>query len=193
MSSPYISEPMSRHDLRNIAHVFLEKLGLEKTIYFPVTAVLETLHLIFPNFSFEIVEDEELPKNVQADTDAISGHIRIRNSVYERACEGSAIDRMTITHEISHFLLLRICSVKFQRNNDNEVVLQYRDPEWQAGCLAGEIMVNSALTSDFGVKDIQEKCGVSYTAACKQYSAMHRSVKPKEGVIVEYCKRLQAL
>ena len=51
---------------------------------------------LFDDFNYEVVEDKVLSKKVHADTDIRTGHIRIKESVYEGACNGEGRDRMTI-------------------------------------------------------------------------------------------------
>ena len=57
----YIIEPKSRQNLRELALILREFLNLENEKYFPVTELLDVLAEIFDNFSYEIVEDNELP------------------------------------------------------------------------------------------------------------------------------------
>lgn len=169
----YIIEPKSRKDLRRIARVFREHLHLDDKEYFPIVEVLEILPEIFKGFSFEIVGDDELPTGVHADTDIVTGHVRIRESVYDGACVGNGRDRMTIAHEISHFIELSILGFKLQRNFSSRRIESFRDPEWHAKCLAGEIMVPAHLMKDASISAIMEKCGVSEDAARCQYRHIH--------------------
>ena len=99
----YIVEPKSRQDLRNLTVILRKFLKLENEKYFPITELLDVLSEIFDNFSYEIVEDNELPFGTHADTNTLTGHIRIRESVYEGACNGNGRDRMTIAHELGHY------------------------------------------------------------------------------------------
>ncbi len=75
----------------------------------PIVELLDILTEIFKDFSYEIVDDTELPLIMHADTDVRTGHIRIKESVYERACNGEGRDRMTIAHEIGHYFTLCFC------------------------------------------------------------------------------------
>lgn len=70
---------------------------------FRLQKLLDVLAEVFEDFSYEIVEDDELPLGTHADTDVLTGHIRIKQSVYNNACNGNGRDRMTIAHEIGHF------------------------------------------------------------------------------------------
>ena len=101
--SNYMVEAKSRSDLRRLARLLREHLHLDEVLYFPIVELLDVLTELFDDFSYEIVEDSALPKKVHADTDIRTGHIRIKESVYEGACNGEGRDRMTIAHEIGHY------------------------------------------------------------------------------------------
>lgn len=170
----YMVEAKSRQELRLLARQFRKQLHLEECLYFPIAEVLDVLAELFPNkFSYEIVEDSEFPEGTHADTDVRTGHIRIRESVYDGACEGKGRDRMTIAHEIGHFLTLSLCGFKLERNFTKKTCPTYRDPEWQAKCFAGELLVPAYLVKDLSPKRIAAQCGVSVDAAKIQYRHIH--------------------
>ena len=77
----YIVEPKSRLQLRELARMLREYLKLENEKYFPITELLDVLAEVFDNFSYEVVEDSELPIGTHADVR--TGHIRIKESVYD--------------------------------------------------------------------------------------------------------------
>lgn len=169
----YVVEAKSRGDIRGLARILRKTLGLEKEIYFPIVELLDVLCMIFPRFSYEIVEDGIFPENIHADTDVMNHHIRIKQSVYDGAAEGVGRDRMTIAHEIGHYFMLCCCGIKFQRNFKKESIPTYKSPEWQAKCFAGELLVDAKLTKDMNPYEIVEQCGVSIDAAKYQYRKMH--------------------
>ena len=161
----YIIEPKSRQNLRELALILRE--------YFPVTELLDVLAEIFDNFSYEIVEDNELPFGTHAETNTATGHIRIKESVYEGACEGNGRDRMTIAHELGHYFTVCFLGFKLERNFCKKKVKTYCDPEWQAKCFAGELLIPAHLMKGCSVKEIVEECGVSYDAAEFQYKKIN--------------------
>ena len=110
-----------------------------------------------------------------ADTDIRTGHIRIKESVYEGACNGEGRDRMTIAHEIGHYFTLCFCGFRLERNFSGGKIPAFRDPEWQAKCFAGELMVPAHRVKGMDAYEIADQCGVSYDAACVQYKHL-----PKE-------------
>ena len=164
----YISQPLSRNQLRSYARQIRKFLGIEDDLYFPVMEVLEILPEIFPKLTWEVVSDDELPYHIHAETDIITHHIRIKESVYDGACNGKGRDRMTIVHEIAHYFILCVSGIRLQRNFSPNKVVTYCDPEWQAKCLAGELMIPAYLVKDLNVFEVEEKCGVSFEAACYQ-------------------------
>lgn len=171
--SEYIVEAKSRKDLRNLAMILRKHLGLENQLWIPVVELLDILVEILDGFSYEIVPDHSLPPGTHAETDIRTGHITIKESIYERACDGEGRDRMTIAHEIGHFFMLCFYGFKLQRNFTKREVKHFNDPEWQAKCFAGEFLVPYHLTAEMSAAEIAEACGVSYDAA--EYQLKHRN------------------
>lgn len=172
----YVVESISRKDLRRYAFQIRKLLHLENNIYFPIVQLLELLPEIFEDFSYEIVEDTKLPSNVHADTEILQKHIRIKNSVYEGACNGNGRDRMTVAHEISHFLLLCVSGLKLERNFTRGQLKAYNDPEWQAKALAGELMCAMHLIKNMPLNDIIKECGVSESAGKYHYQKCREAI-----------------
>lgn len=162
-------EPKSRTDLREIAYLFRKWLSLEHVLFFPVVEVLDLLSLINNDFNYEIVNDDILPNNTHADIDIKTGLIRIKESVFIGACNNRGRDRMTIAHEIGHFVLLCQYGFKLERSFSLEKIPAYQDSEWQAKCFAGELMIPAHLVKGMSKREIVEKCGVSPDAANTQY------------------------
>ena len=161
----YRAQPLSRRDLREHALEFRKFFNLENELFFPVVRVLDILTVTLEEFNYEIVEDKELPSQCHAETDVDAKCIRIRQSVYDGAYKGNGRDRMTIAHEIGHYLLLVVHSLKLHREFGEESVKAFQDPEWQAKCFAGELMVPSHLVKDLTAQQVAQSCGVSQQAA----------------------------
>lgn len=168
----YVVEPKSRKELRHLANLLRRRLGLEKALWIPIVEILDVLGEVFSDFSFEIVPDRELSPGIHAETNIKNGHITIRESVYERACDGEGRDRMTIAHEIAHFFTVCYCGFRLQRNFSRKAIPAFIDPEWQAKCFAGEFMISSQLTKNMSTREIVKQCGVSWDAA--EYQIAHR-------------------
>ena len=168
-------EAKSRADLRRLARMLRERLHLDDVLYFTIVELLDVMTELFDDFNYEVVEDKVLSKNVHADTDIRTGHIRIKESVYEGASNGEGRDRMTIAHEIGHYFTLCFCGFNLERNFGEGKIPAFRDPEWQAKCFAGELMVPAHRAKGMNEYEIADQCGVSYDAACVQYKHL-----PKE-------------
>lgn len=162
----YIAEPIQRTEIRLVAKEIRKLLQVEDRLYIPVITILENvMPLIFPSFCYEIVPKEYFSEKKHGETDIVNHIVRIREDVYYRAINGSGRDRMTIMHEIAHYILLVIYGVKFERNFDNRIIITYKDPEWQAKALAGEIMCPHDKIQGLSVSQVIYYCGVSKDAA----------------------------
>lgn len=170
----YIVEAKSRKNLRECAYEFRKIFNFDDVLYFPIVEVLDFMPEIFDGFSYEIVEDCTFSKDIHADTDIMAQHIRIKESVYEGACNGIGRDRMTIAHEIGHYFTMCICGFKLQRNFGKRKTRTYQDPEWQAKCFAGELMIPAHLINSMDANEIADKCGVSHEAANFQYKILKK-------------------
>lgn len=82
MRYQYMVEAKSRQDLRELAYALRKKLQLAGVLYFPIVDLLDVFCELYPEFSYEIVEENVLPSNVHADTDVLGHHMRIKESVY---------------------------------------------------------------------------------------------------------------
>ena len=51
----------------------------------------------------------------------------------------------------------------------------YKDPEWQAKALAGELMMPRNLIKNYTIEQIAQKCGVSIEGAKVHYKLIHKS------------------
>lgn len=162
----YIAEPLSRNNLRTFALRLRETFDLHQELYFPVMSFLEhVMPSICEGFHYEIVPGHDLPEKRHAEIDVAKRVIRIREDVYEGAVDGKGQHRMTIMHEIAHYLLLVLCGVKFSRAFGEVPAEAYRDPEWQAKALAGEIMCPAHQIRHLSATQIVRECGVSRSAA----------------------------
>ena len=168
--SDYIAAPLSRQNLLDYAKTIRVSLNLEDRLCFPVLSFLEILPDFFSvlGFTFEIVPDSEFPNAVQGETDVTNHHIRIKESVYNGAYNGNGRDRYSIMHEISHYLLMSVSGVTFQRNISGRKVKTYEDPEWQAECLAAELLMPFDLVREKSIQEIANDCKVSFAAARTQ-------------------------
>lgn len=170
----YMVEAKSRKEIRSLVRVFRQHFNIDDCLYFPIVELLDVLAVFFPDYNYEIVEDNELPADTHADTDITTGNIRIKQTVYDRACAGEGRDRMTIAHEIGHYFMLKFCGFKLERNFSEKNVDTCRDPEWQAKCFAGELLVPAHLVNGMTQAEISVRCGVSLDAAGIQHKKLKK-------------------
>ena len=154
------AKPESREDLRYLAKLIRKELGiaLDKK-YVDVTWILERLDVLDSEYSYEIVDDDELGAAVQAQTDILKDTIYIKESVYEGAIQNNGRDRMTIAHEILHLILHQPVALTLYRRTDDLPI--YKNPEWQAECFAGELLMPYDQIKDMTEEEIVEQCKVS--------------------------------
>ena len=131
--------------------------------YLDIVSLLE-FKLHFIGLIFEVARDEEL-----GDDDALTFPdkkiIRVKNSVYENACNGNGRDRFTLAHEIGHLFLHQ--GISLGRSYEPRAHQFFEDSEWQADTFAAEIMMPLSLYQTLypDKEKIKTAFGVSYAAA----------------------------
>lgn len=166
-------ESKSRQNLRDLAKEIRHRLGIEDLLYFPADRILDIIHEIDSEAHYEIVKDDELRNGDFATTDVISKTIKIREDIYDKACEGDHFARMVIVHEFSHFATINVYGFELAMNSGKGKIKTYEDPEWQAKCLAGELMMPYDKIQELSLNEIKEKCGVTTNAVLT-----HLKIKP---------------
>lgn len=170
----YRARPLSRKDIRQMAHTMRGLLGIKQQAYVDVINLLENvLPLLYENFSYEYVPDNEM--EVMGLTTPDNSKITIRESVYIGACRGNGRDRFTIMHEIAHFFLHKGLAVQLTRGN--ETVKTFEDPEWQADAFAGEFLMDCDVVEGMSIEEISSRCGVSLSAAKCQHKQYQKNKK----------------
>lgn len=165
-------ESLSRKKARAIANFIRGLLGINE-LYVDVPRMLENMTREFPDFNYEIVEDEELPESVYGtfipNYETNQSVVKIPNRVYLAACNNgstSGRDRMTIVHEIAHYFLIIYFKFKPIEKLGRGRPSKSKDPEWQAMAVAGEILMPFEETVHMiDPYELVKKCGVSYDAA----------------------------
>lgn len=165
-------ESLSRKKARAIANFIRGLLGINE-LYVDVPRMLENMTREFPDFNYEIVEDEELPESVYGtfipNYETNQPVVKIPNRVYVAACNNgstSGRDRMTIVHEIAHYFLIIYFKFKPIEKLGRGRPSKSKDPEWQAMAVAGEILMPFEETVHMiDPYELAKKCGVSYDAA----------------------------
>ena len=170
----FIVESKSRYGIRYIAKTIRRYLGIENAVYVDVVALLDILSRSIPKFSYEIVANNKLPKKVFATTDVKTGKIRIKQRIFNKACDGDGFARFTIAHEIGHFVTLVLLGFQLTRTFDNNKPKPFNDPEWQADCFAGEFLMSYDVVKNYSEKELVDNCGVTPKAARCQFKAFRK-------------------
>ena len=186
MSKKYATDyevpPLSRKDLRYLAKEFRRYLKI-KTICFPIVELLEMLFQIGVNY--DIIDNAEWEKEFgnqkHAEYNLSTRTINIKEDIYNRAVLGHGRDRFTIAHEIAHVILLDDKAIKLAKKRGDTTIPLCKNPEWQADCLAGELLIPYHLCKDMDAYEISQKCRVSLDAAIYQKSKFQdiNSIKEK--------------
>ena len=179
----YIVEPLSRIYIRQIVRRFKSILGVKYGSYINVVALLDILSKKIEGFSYQVVPDKELPKKVFATTNIQLGIIKIKQQIFDNACDGDGFARFCIAHEIGHYILLKLCGFQLAKTNSKYKIPKYMDPEWQAECFAGELLMGYDAVKNFTIQELVSKCCVTTKAANYQYNMFRKKYNMK-GVII---------
>jgi len=160
------AEPIQRIRLRAISVKLRELSGYSDELYFPIVKFVEhKMPKLFRGFNLEIKEKAYFSPNTHGETSVEEQVIRIREDVYIGAINGNGRDRMTMAHEVGHYVLLVAKGIKFYRTFEETEIEAFRDPEWQAKALAGELLCPFNLIKGMTASQIAKDCGVSNPAA----------------------------
>jgi hypothetical protein len=157
--------PLSVTDIEALGIKIREILRFTSVRWLPVPHIIEhMLPTIYgEDFSFRVEGLDEMGSNhAYADPDGLE--LVLRSDVYERMVAGLGRDRMTAMHEMSHLILHP--RQRLYRRMREEPPPPYRDPEWQAKCLAGATMMPAGLMLGCStIKQVVDEFGVSADAA----------------------------
>jgi len=152
--------PRSLNDIRDIVHRFRKALNL-KGSRVPVGTLVEAF-MRSDTFTIEIVPDDQITEEAVTIPDRLL--IKIKNSVYERACNNEGQARFTICHELGHLFLHKGQSVYARALTDHPT---YCDSEWQANSFAIELLADNRLIDieQDTAADLVERFSISRVAA----------------------------
>ena len=176
MTNIYKVQPTSRLKIREFANRIRRLFAIENDYDIPIVEVFEFLSSQ-GLFSFEILDVDEMG-NKCGETFPSERHINIREDVYDKACIGDPFSRTTLAHEFFHLFhhseeVISLC----RTDSEVEKLKAYEDPEWQANCFAGELLVPKELVKDMNVEEVVEKCRVSVTMANYQMNQYKKEDK----------------
>lgn len=157
--------PMRRIEIRDLAFDLRRQLGAANCLWFPILEVVEQVFpRMDPDYFFQVVEQAELGSShglTEREGDSVT--IKIRDDIYERAYREEGRDRGTVAHEAGHYLMHAKCP-SLHRHFGGELK-SFEDPEWQAKCFQGELLIPRELVRGMAAHQIVEQCGVSLDAA----------------------------
>ncbi|WP_370199390.1 ImmA/IrrE family metallo-endopeptidase [Roseibium sp.] len=113
-------------------------LGLEATPRFPIIEVIEMLSDRLELVQFEVWTKAEMG-DAEGYTCPQGDFIRLREDVYEKACNGDGRARFTAAHELGHFLLHTNIPLARTRRGDGTAPFRLAEP--QANQFAAEILM----------------------------------------------------
>lgn len=167
-----MAQPLSRQDIRDYVDALRQKLKLQDAAYVDIVYLAEN---VFPfmfsksGYSFQVIDNKAMG-NRHGLTNPHDGTVYIREDVYMGANQGYGRDRMTIAHEIGHFLLHNGIVLGLSKVDPNTRISPCRNPEWQASAFAGEFLMGHNIIKDLTVQQIVDLCVVSRKAAAYQKS-----------------------
>jgi hypothetical protein len=173
-----IAEPIQRVKLQKIANVVREWAECKNELYFPIMPFLEhKMPLLFSGFHHEVMPKSYFPPDTHGETSVEERLIRIREDVYLGAIQGMGRDRMTVAHEVGHYILLVAKGLKLYRSFAETKIEAFRDPEWQAKAFAGELLCPYHLIGGMAAPQIALACGVSDDAAGYHFKLKNPTIR----------------
>ena len=133
------TNPLSVKDISLIASNTRKKYNIKPDDAFPI---LEYIDYLFGEglLSIQLIDDNDplLDKNTPAVYNAKDNFIYIKVSVLEEIECGNYRSNFTLAHELFHYLQHQVLGFEFKEVEDRKT---YEDPEWQANCYAGELLL----------------------------------------------------
>jgi Zn-dependent peptidase ImmA (M78 family) len=134
----FIVPPLSRRAIRQVAGLMREACKCKT----PMLDVMRLVEFWLPEhdegFTFLPVSREELG-DIHGLTVPSKRVIKLREDVYYGALDGKGRDRMTVAHELGHYVLHR--SVEWALLPPGGTIPAYRSSEWQASAFAAELLI----------------------------------------------------
>lgn len=140
------TNPLSVKDISNIATSIREQYGIARDKAFPILEILK--QLFYDNYlSIQLLSDDDpyLDKNTPAVYNANDNFIYLKESVIEEVESGNYRSNFTLAHEFFHYLQHQVLGFIFEEVEDRKT---YEDPEWQANCFAGELLLPDEFLSN---------------------------------------------
>lgn len=153
------------------------RFGLDKVKKFPV---VEFLELVMPQideeFTLVLVEDDELMGRA-AETIPVEHMIRVKQSVYDAACQGSYWARTVMAHELGHYVLHGEDTVAYAHEAPGERVPDDINAERQADIFAAELLAPVHLVDETSDYLVSKHFGITRGMARSQMNQVRRVQK----------------
>ena len=166
----YESMPTSRLELISIAKD-CKTVWKIKDLYFPIIKIYDDL-MDAKKLFYQVVEDNDpifKDENELAYYSYDENLVYIKESVWIEAEQDIGRSRFTLTHELCHYLLIRV--FEFGYKEVEKEPKKYKDPDWQADFLAGALLMDFEKTEGMTVAQLIDLCKVSEEAAIVHISA----------------------
>lgn len=133
------TNPLSVNDIADIAKRVRKEYKIESGDCFPI---LKYLSYIYDQelIGLSILDDNDsyLDKDTPAKYNANDNFIYLKESVINEIESGNYRSNFTLAHELFHYLQNKVLGFSFEEVEDRKT---YEDPEWQANCFAGELLL----------------------------------------------------
>lgn len=173
--------PLKRIQIRRVAYLLRDLVKAGPADPVDVIHLLENvLPEVFPGFMYDYLSDEEMG-DMEGATIPDEALVRIRQSVYDGARRGVGRDRLTVVHEIAHFLLHKGVKLQAARVKSGQSIPKFRCSEWQADCLAGETLITPAGLLKAG----SVSAAARYLKVSPKAALFHVGVFQKEGLLAQ--------
>jgi Zn-dependent peptidase ImmA (M78 family) len=94
----------TNEELEEIARAFLKRMGIEHQVRPDLLTIITKIKHANPAFNYERVPDDEMP-DAEAQWDSERCVLRMRESVFVGMQRSEPRARMTVAHELSHFIM----------------------------------------------------------------------------------------
>lgn len=167
--------PTSNSQLRKYAKRIRKMFNCDEELYFPVLKILDYL-MDEGAIIFQILDDNDpyFLENELAKFDFYENCIYAKESVYLEAIQDIGRSRFTLTHELAHYILLRL--LNFESYTMDSAPLAFQDPEWQANTLARELLIPYDLSKNLSILEIIDECKVSEECALVNYDRLKNAL-----------------
>lgn len=162
--------PTSRLELISIAKDCKTVWKIEE-LFFPIIKIYDDL-MDAKKLFYLVVEDSDpifKDENELAYYSYNENLVYIKESVWMEAEQNIGRSRFTLTHELCHYLLIRVLGFGYKEVQKEPV--KYKDPDWQADFLAGALLMDFDKTEGMSVSELIDLCKVSEEAAIVHISA----------------------